>query len=446
MDGLTLHAFRRIMFFSVEEAALYVGKVSPEAWRMYENGEAAVPEETMELVAHLLRWYEDTYSGMLGSIETHSHVAMTWYATIEDWLEQPGNRKVREIFSLGCIKAMWRPCQAVVARIAADFFGKVALVKFDLDLYSRWLDGRKDNTEMRGLWARHMSDSRGEGGSRGKRRKRKRGLKIDGVLLSALRQYLFLSVEEAALLAGSETPEEWMMYEGGEKTIPENVKESIKSLLKWHAAMFDGFKEMALGNEEDDVLDFEKEEFDADNDGCAEDNEECRCSECGNNDNKYGKAIGVAVEEKQGVLRSINGDSDSFTEIADLGEIQGELSESDENDRSEDDENDDDGDDDGPIFPLLWFDTVEDWLNSPGATGDVNHYDVSVAMWRSYQSAMALAANDYYDELSLVKFDSKAYAKWLGGREDTDEMRVEWTFDALYEKADTENNEEQVLL
>jgi len=143
----TLQALRRLLFFSVPEAAALIGGVTERSWRLWEDGGRPVPEDVADTILALIAWRAQaiaTASAALTDLQARhgpaSGAALVWYARLDDWATLPGREP-----------AQWRPhcsaCAEMVARHGAR------LVEFDGPVYAAWLGKRKDSEAMRGAWA-----------------------------------------------------------------------------------------------------------------------------------------------------------------------------------------------------------------------------------------------------------------------------------------------------
>lgn len=154
MTPATLQALRRLLFFSVEEAALLIGNVSPRSWQYWERGERSIPADVMATVEQLCAWRAQAIAGAERAIrelqEHHGQPAETvlvWYQTRDDWATLPAREP-----------QLWRPQCSVVADLAARHGAK--LVTFDGAGYAAWLGRRSDSEPLRGEWAATLA---GEG-------------------------------------------------------------------------------------------------------------------------------------------------------------------------------------------------------------------------------------------------------------------------------------------
>lgn len=152
MNNLELQALRRLLFFSVPEAALLVAAsaerptgVQERTWRRWEDGTLSVPENIAEIMHRLCAWRAQALDALRGAIEdgqrAHGELdlVLVWYDTLDDWATLDGREPI-----------LWRPqCSAVVEGVALG----ARLVKFDSVVYAKWLAGRIDSEHMRGQWA-----------------------------------------------------------------------------------------------------------------------------------------------------------------------------------------------------------------------------------------------------------------------------------------------------
>lgn len=153
MTHLELQSLRRLLFFSVPEAALLVA-ASPErltgvqerTWRRWEDGSVPVPENIAQAIMALAGWRSRAVAAMRESVnqmaQAHGDEAslnVVWYDTLDDWASLAGREPV-----------LWRPhCSVVAEAVAAG----ARLVEFDSAAYAMWLGKRSDSEPMRGAWA-----------------------------------------------------------------------------------------------------------------------------------------------------------------------------------------------------------------------------------------------------------------------------------------------------
>ena len=147
MTPATLQALRRLLFFSIEEAATMIGNVSPRSWQYWERGERPVPDDVVETFETLLAWRGEAISTidaqMARQQKEHGYdirITLVWYQTLDDWLTVDDREAM-----------YWRPHCSVAAEMAAR--RGAILLPFDGPAYSVWLGKRKDSETMRGAWA-----------------------------------------------------------------------------------------------------------------------------------------------------------------------------------------------------------------------------------------------------------------------------------------------------
>lgn len=167
MNGSTLEALRRLLFFSRPEAATLIGAslarprgVSDRAWRMFEAGDLPVPDDIAERMGELMHWRDRALATAESQIRelrarlprnAAADIRLCWYDSIDDWATLPGREPIQ-----------FRPQQSVLAELAARH--GAALVRFDAPAYAAWLGKREDNEGARGAWAAR-DDTDGLGGT-----------------------------------------------------------------------------------------------------------------------------------------------------------------------------------------------------------------------------------------------------------------------------------------
>jgi hypothetical protein len=146
----TLQALRRLLFFSVDEAASMIGGVSPRSWQYWERGNRTIPEDVIKSIRGLCTWRAQalaTAEKQIAELQARhgpaAQVALLWYQSLDDWATLPGREPVQ-----------WRPQCSVVAELAARHNAR--LVTFDGPAYAAWLGRRKDSEAMRGAWAAEL--------------------------------------------------------------------------------------------------------------------------------------------------------------------------------------------------------------------------------------------------------------------------------------------------
>lgn len=158
MTPATLQALRRLLFFSIAEAAAWIAAgperpagVSERSWQFWERGERRIPADVIETTQRLYAWrqqiIEEGESAIFyaerkaarAATERHE-IVLIWYQSIDDW--QWGSDRP---------EIMWRPQCSAVAELAARRGAR--LVEFNPAAYSRWLGRRKDSEALRAAWA-----------------------------------------------------------------------------------------------------------------------------------------------------------------------------------------------------------------------------------------------------------------------------------------------------
>ena len=156
MNGIDLQAMRRLLFFTIPDAARFIALtpenpdgISEEEWRDWESGSRPIPGSIAERMAELCEWRSDALAATADNIRIQitekngmpESVFVIWYDTLEDWLSLPNRDPL-----------MWRLQQSVCAALKG-MFGIVKLVGFDSVSYRAWLGEREDTEAMRAEWA-----------------------------------------------------------------------------------------------------------------------------------------------------------------------------------------------------------------------------------------------------------------------------------------------------
>lgn len=120
MTPTTLQALRRLLFFSVPEAAARIGGVSERYWRKWEQGERPIPDDVSETVTRMVSWRKtalaeaekaliDARRAMSARGHTEAAAAqITWYVSAAAWAQAEPRAP-----------EMWRPHCSVVAELCA---------------------------------------------------------------------------------------------------------------------------------------------------------------------------------------------------------------------------------------------------------------------------------------------------------------------------------------
>ena len=155
MTPTTLQALRRLLFYTPQEAGLFVAAshehpqgVSAEQWLQWENGDHPVPAELAHRITELVDWRSTALAATADTIRQQikdkgipEAVFIIWYESLDDWKSLPNRDPV-----------MWRLQQTVCAALAG-MFSTVCLVPFYAAAYAAWLSDREDTGSMRAQWA-----------------------------------------------------------------------------------------------------------------------------------------------------------------------------------------------------------------------------------------------------------------------------------------------------
>lgn len=157
MTPTTLQALRRLLFFSVPEAARWIpasaqrpGGVTERSWRLWEDGSRKIPADVIARMSGLCGWRERALEAAvsqisearakLGEHNEGAAPALVWYDQVEDWCSIPARAPV-----------LWRPQCSVIADLVARY--DAVAVPFDRTAYARWRGKRPDAETLRAAWA-----------------------------------------------------------------------------------------------------------------------------------------------------------------------------------------------------------------------------------------------------------------------------------------------------
>lgn len=150
MNGSTLTALRRLLFFTQDEAAILIGGVTLRSWQYWEVDKRTIPQDVIDKISYLVAWRkraiqagESALKVMLEKVPAGQPVtpmSIISYASVEDWMTLPDREPV-----------FWRPHCSAVAELVASMAGRS--VVFNAPAYRAWLGERPDNEAMRGAWA-----------------------------------------------------------------------------------------------------------------------------------------------------------------------------------------------------------------------------------------------------------------------------------------------------
>ncbi len=140
-----LEAFRRLLFFSVPEAASWLGNVSEQSWRRWEAGARGVPVDVADLIGEILDKREQRIR-LLRQAAKQSPSTETfpllWYPRLDDWHSFEGGGPT-----------LWRVHQSACAVLLHELQGRARLVPFNAASYASWLADRVDSADLRDAWA-----------------------------------------------------------------------------------------------------------------------------------------------------------------------------------------------------------------------------------------------------------------------------------------------------
>ena len=151
MTQTTLQALRRLLFFSIQEAALHIAvpPVSEQQWHEWEDGTQPVPDQVSQRMKDLADWRSTALAATADNIRQQikekggvpEAVFILWYERLEDWMSLAHREPV-----------MWRIQQSVCAGLLG-MFRTVRPVAFNSAAYTEWLNERQDSESLRAEWA-----------------------------------------------------------------------------------------------------------------------------------------------------------------------------------------------------------------------------------------------------------------------------------------------------
>ena len=156
MTPTILHALRRLLFLSIEEAAEFIAlhadtnhSASVLDWKQWESGTQQIPEYVVQKIIELVDWRSAALAATADNIRQQikasggmpESIFVIWYEHLADWESLPNRAPV-----------MWRIQQSVCSALAG-MFRTVRLVSFDPVAYAIWLGDRGDSESLRGQWA-----------------------------------------------------------------------------------------------------------------------------------------------------------------------------------------------------------------------------------------------------------------------------------------------------
>jgi hypothetical protein len=142
MSPAELEALRRMLFFSVKEAASLISNSSEQAWYRWENGLRPVPADIAKAMEQLVLWRQNAIQKAIDAFSGHEvDIFIIWYPSLEDWISLPGRQAL-----------MYRPEQSVIAGLRVHFPHRLKLIQFDREDYDRWRSDREDSEALRIQW------------------------------------------------------------------------------------------------------------------------------------------------------------------------------------------------------------------------------------------------------------------------------------------------------
>ena len=159
MNAAELQALRRLLFFSVAEAARYLAAdaqrpdgVEERTWNRWEAGKMPVPPNIAKVVVDMVEYRETVLQGLNARlIQQEANEAgflhLPWCVDPGDWLHA---------------MRQWRPHQSAQAAALAHWPRQLKLLELDAVVYHGWrrvlalrdgLENTQDNDAMRERWA-----------------------------------------------------------------------------------------------------------------------------------------------------------------------------------------------------------------------------------------------------------------------------------------------------
>ena len=150
MNAPELQALRRLLFFSVAEAARWIAVdadrprgVEERTWNRWESGKAPIPINIAAAVLELLVWHRRELAAVRQLVAARASpdpLRLLTYPDGDDW---PADRR------------HWRPSHSVAAHLLAEQPGAVRLVAFDPAAFHAWRRARNqvDDAATRADWA-----------------------------------------------------------------------------------------------------------------------------------------------------------------------------------------------------------------------------------------------------------------------------------------------------
>ena len=145
MNNLNLQIYRKLLFFSVKEAAQWIVKpkgVSERTWQMWEKGHRKIPQHVEKAIFNLLNYRTTQIEKHYLDVTKEGFITtILWFETIGDWLSTPASKAY-----------LWRPYCSVSGELLS-IATNPNLVIFDPIKYFGWLQGEEDSWLERHKWA-----------------------------------------------------------------------------------------------------------------------------------------------------------------------------------------------------------------------------------------------------------------------------------------------------
>lgn len=130
MNKTELESLRRLLFFSVSEAAELIGGVTPRSWQYWEQGKREIPCDVSVKIMRLVKWRKSVLDALRAEIARAnmeqggmpSAIELRWFETLDGWVQTPspgGEPRLPEY---------WRPHQSALAQILSEYSGAVLVI------------------------------------------------------------------------------------------------------------------------------------------------------------------------------------------------------------------------------------------------------------------------------------------------------------------------------
>ena len=133
MEKTELQALRRLLFFSRQEAALWVASgpdrpqgVTDRSWRMWEDGTRPIPDDVASSLLDLKNWRNQYIEAFKQSL-IPGPVPLLWFDSADDFCILKGRNPI-----------FWRPYQSAITELYA-VFDATRLIPFDREAFASWM-------------------------------------------------------------------------------------------------------------------------------------------------------------------------------------------------------------------------------------------------------------------------------------------------------------------